>query len=108
MIDSERVAFRYVVGALAMLGGIGGLIGLYITEVPAGNRDALMLALGLVLGWGSSIVNGEWGSSPAGRQAAAVGVRLAEVAGPPTGTVDNPTIVEGAGPNAEPVPTREG
>jgi hypothetical protein len=26
----------------------------------------------------------------------------------PTGTVDNPTIVEGAGPNAEPVPTREG
>jgi hypothetical protein len=25
-----------------------------------------------------------------------------------TGTVDNPTIVEGAGPDAEPVPTREG
>lgn len=107
-MDADRHAFRYLVGVIALLGGIGGLIGLYITEVPPGNRDALMLALGLVLGWGSIIVNGEWGSSPAGRQAASVGVRQPEIKGPATGTRANPTIVEGAGEHAEPVPTTEG
>lgn len=102
---TERVAFRYSVGILSILGGLAGLIGLYLIEVPPGNRDAMMLALGLVLGWGSTVVNGEWGSSPAGRKAAEVGVRLAEVPLAPTGTPENPTVIEGAGPDSEVVMT---
>ena len=71
----ERNAFRYAVGMIAVTGGLAGLGGLYFFEVPEGNREALLLALGLVMGWGSSVINGEWGSSPAGREAAKQGVR---------------------------------
>ncbi len=76
MIDS--ITFRIAIGILALVGGIGGLAGLYFVEVPEGNREPLLLALGLVLGWGSTVIGYEFGSSPAGRKAADVGVRLAE------------------------------
>lgn len=75
---AERNAFRYTVGIIAVVGGLGGLAGLYFFEVPEGNREALLLALGIVLGWGGSVINGEWGSSPAGREVARLGVRSAE------------------------------
>ena len=71
----ERNTFRYVVGIIAVLGGLAGPGGLYAFEVPEGNREALLLALGIVLGWGGSVINGEWGSSPAGREAAKIGMR---------------------------------
>ena len=100
MMSVERVGFRYTVGMIAVLGGIIGLVGLYYVEVPVGNRDAVMLALGIVLGWGSTVMNGEWGSSPAGRKAADVGVRLAEVAAPET-----PQEVTVVNEPDEPVPT---
>jgi drug/metabolite transporter (DMT)-like permease len=79
-MSEERHVFRYAVGLLAILGGIAGLVGLYFVEVPVGNRDAVVLALGIVLGWGSSVINGEWGSSPAGRRAAEIGTKAAEKA----------------------------
>jgi hypothetical protein len=75
-MNPERVGFRYTVGLIAVVGGMVGLVALYWVEIPAGNRDAVTLALGIVLGWGSSVVNGEWGSSPAGRQAAEIGVEV--------------------------------
>jgi len=71
---NERSTFRYVVGLIALIGGMAGLYGLFNIEVPEGNREPMLLALGIVLGWGSAIVNGEWGSSPAGRQAAQAGI----------------------------------
>lgn len=74
---SERNTFRYTVGLIAVVGGFVGLIGLYFLEIPAGNRDAVTLALGIVLGWGGAVINGEWGSSPAGREAANLGIRAA-------------------------------
>lgn len=74
----ERNTFRYTVGLIAVVGGLMGLGGLYFFEVPEGNREALLLALGIVLGWGGSVVNGEWGTSPAGRQAAENGLRQLE------------------------------
>lgn len=70
----ERNTFRYFVGGLALIGGMVGLLALYWVEIPTGNRDAVTLALGIVLGWGSSVISGEWGSSPAGREAARIGV----------------------------------
>ncbi len=71
---TERNAFRYTVGIVAIVGGLAGLAALYFFEVPAANREALLLALGIVLGWGSQVINGEWGSSPAGRKAAERGL----------------------------------
>ena len=66
--------FRAALGLIALLGGLGGLAGLYFVPIPESNRDALLLALGLVLGWGSTVIGYEFGSSPTGRRAAAAGI----------------------------------
>lgn len=71
----EGAAYRAVIGLVAIVGGLLGLAALYFVPVPPGNRDALMLALGLVLGWGSNVMSYEFGSSPAGRKAADAGLR---------------------------------
>jgi hypothetical protein len=72
--DKENKAFRYFLGIVAILGGLGGLAALYVVDVPEGNREPLLLALGIVLGWGSTVVGFEYGSSPAGREAATAGI----------------------------------
>lgn len=100
-MNEERSTFRYVVGLIAILGGLAGLMGLYLAEVPAGNRDAVVLALGIVLGWGSSVINGEWGSSPAGRKVAELGVEAGrKLAGEP-----QPVVIEQ--PEEHPVPVQD-
>jgi hypothetical protein len=60
---------------MALVGGLLGLGGLYFVPIPEGNREPLLLALGLVLGWGSTVVSYEFGSSPAGRRAAEAGLK---------------------------------
>ena len=67
--------FRALVGLLAIAGGLAGLAGLFFVPVPEVNREPLLLALGLVLGWGSTVIGYEFGSSPAGRKAAEAGIR---------------------------------
>jgi hypothetical protein len=71
----EGALFRAVLGLVALIGGLLGLAGLYFVPIPEGNREPLLLALGLVLGWGSTVVGYEFGSSPAGRKAAEAGVK---------------------------------
>ena len=71
----EGWLYRAVLGLVALVGGLMGLGGLYFIPIPEGNREPLLLALGLVLGWGSTIVGYEFGSSPSGRKAAEAGVR---------------------------------
>jgi hypothetical protein len=66
---------RGIIGLVALLGGLVGFTALFFVPIPEGNREPLLLALGLVLGWGSTVVNYEFGSSPAGRNAAAAGTR---------------------------------
>lgn len=95
---NERNTFRYAVGMIAVIGGLIGLIALYFVEIPVGNRDAVMLALGIVLGWGSGVINGEWGSSPAGREMAKLGVEAQRQA------VETPRQVEVVNPPGKPVP----
>jgi hypothetical protein len=77
-MSEERSGFRHTIGIVALLGGLAGLGGLFVLEVPERNVEALLLALGIVLGWGSAVVQGEWGSSPAGRRAAAQGLKQQE------------------------------
>jgi hypothetical protein len=51
-----------------MLTGIAGLVGLYLVEVPSGNREPLLVALGVVLGWGSNVVQAEFGGTSLGKK----------------------------------------
>ena len=68
-------AFRGALALVALIGGLLGMAGLYFVPIPEGNREPLLLALGLVLGWGSTVIGYEFGSSPAGRRAAEAGLR---------------------------------
>jgi hypothetical protein len=71
----EGALYRAVLGLVALIGGLMGLAGLYFVPIPEANREPLLLALGLVLGWGSTVVSYEFGSSPAGRKAAEAGLK---------------------------------
>lgn len=75
--------YRAALGIVALLGGLAGMTGLYFVPIPEANREPLLLALGLVLGWGSTVIGYEFGSSPAGRRAAEAGVRPPEGDAPP-------------------------
>lgn len=66
--DGRR--FRAVIGLTCVCAGLAGLALLFFIEVPARNENALLLALGVVLGWGSSVVASEYGASSTGRKAA--------------------------------------
>ena len=83
----EGALYRALLGLVALVGGLLGMGGLYFVPIPSGNREPLLLALGLVLGWGSTVVGYEFGSSPAGRKAAEVGLRRAD----PPNDGDTPT-----------------
>ena len=67
---------RAALAIVALIGGLGGMAGLYFVPIPEGNREPLLLALGLVLGWGSTVIGYEFGSSPTVRRAADAGIRL--------------------------------
>lgn len=71
----ERHAFRQTIGIIAILGGFAATAGLFFVKVPESQIDPLLVVLGIVLGWGGNVINGEWGSSPAGRKAAERGLQ---------------------------------
>ena len=73
---TELNPMRAILAIVALVGGLVGMTGLYFVPIPEGNREPLLLALGLVLGWGSTVIGYEFGSSPAGRPAADAGIRL--------------------------------
>jgi len=63
----DRKTFReiahYVIGLLVILGVIFIVKHLFKAEVPAGNKDAAMMTIGAVLGWGGAVVSYYFGSS---------------------------------------------
>ncbi|MGF1550304.1 MAG: hypothetical protein ACFBQW_07210 [Sphingomonadaceae bacterium] len=73
----ESSLYRSGVGVLVLLGGLAALAGLYFLDVPEGNREPLLLALGFVLGWGGTVVGYEFGSSPSDRKAASAAAEKA-------------------------------
>lgn len=89
-MTDDRSGFRYTIGVLVTLGGLAALAGLYFIAVPESNREPLLLAIGLVLGWGSAVVNYEFGSSSAGRKAADAGIAKIAEAPQPVAVVNPP------------------
>ena len=73
-MPKEHNTFRQAIGLLALIGGLFLVGGLFFKEIPINNRDVFFTALGIVLAWGSRVVDGEWGSSPAGRAASSAGI----------------------------------
>lgn len=74
----EGNVFRYAIGLMCIIGGLASLAGLYFIEVPGGNKEPLLLAIGIVLGWGGSVVNSEYGATSTGRKVADTAVRSME------------------------------
>lgn len=74
---AEGNRFRAAVGIAALAAGLSGLILLFFVEIPPRNENALLLALGIVLGWGGSVVQSEYGASTTGRKAADLALRRA-------------------------------
>jgi hypothetical protein len=74
----DNAVFRQSIGLLCILGGLSALAGLYFIDVPAGNKEPLLLAIGIVLGWGGSVVNSEYGATTTGRKVAETAVRTME------------------------------
>lgn len=54
---------RNSVGMFAMGIAAGILLGLFMTEIPVGNREVALVSLGVALGWASTVVNFHYGSS---------------------------------------------
>lgn len=75
---SDGSGFRAVVGLIALIGGLAGFAMLFFVEVPEGNREPMLLALGFVMGWGGSVVSSEFGASSTGRKAADAAVKKIE------------------------------
>lgn len=74
----EGSIFRAILGAFAVAAGLVMLLVLALVPIPEGNREPLMLAIGVVLGWGSTVISSEYGSSPAGRQMVDISARKLE------------------------------
>lgn len=98
--------FRYTIGIIAIVAGIGALIALYVWSIPAANKDPLLLALGVVLGWGGSVVQSEYGSTSSGRAMAAQNASIVAGAVPNTET-PQPVVVTNPASDPVPVATKE-
>lgn len=65
--DRRRPIFRPALGLTVVGAGIIGLALLFFVPIPQPNENALLLALGIVLGWGGAVVASEYGASSTGR-----------------------------------------
>lgn len=54
---------RNAVGGFTLLIAAGIIAALFLMEIPPGNRDVAMVALGVALGWAGAVVQFHFGSS---------------------------------------------
>lgn len=85
---TNRNLTRFILGIIAIV--LGGAIAaaLIFYSIPEGNREPLLLALGLVLGWGTTVFNFYFGTS----QSSADKTELMERR--PSGSPGDPVHVE--------------
>lgn len=70
--------FRFIIGLMALGGALGGFFALFWIEIPARNENALLLALGFVMGWAGAVIASEYGATTTGRKVAESAVRTIE------------------------------
>lgn len=69
---------RIAIGLISLAAAVTGFFLLFYIEIPARNENALLLALGVVLGWGGSVVSSEYGATTTGRKVAESAIRKIE------------------------------
>lgn len=74
----EGAGFRATLGFLAVGGSLLGFGAMFFVHIPPENKDPLLLALGYIFGWGSAVMQSEYGASTTGRKMAEVAVKRAE------------------------------
>ena len=63
-----RATTRFILAAVAIFIGGGILAALIAFPIPDGNSEPLLLALGLVLGWGGTVFGFYFGTSESSSQ----------------------------------------
>lgn len=63
MTPNPHRAAAIGVGIIVMGLAVGIVAGLFLMEIPVGNRDVAMMALGIAISWAGSVVNFHYGSS---------------------------------------------
>ena len=96
--ETKGSILRAFVGLLALGGAMTGFFLLFYIEIPQRNENALLLALGVVLGWAGAVVGSEYGATTTGRKVAESAIRKIEradiAADGPTGTASDPIQTE--------------
>lgn len=100
-MTADSHSFRAWLGLTAVLGSLVAFGGLFFIEIPARNENALMFAMGVIFGWGSSVFASEYGSSSTARKVTEGAIRQMEQAS------GEPTKVQIDQPPNEPVPVKE-
>lgn len=77
-----------LVGFAVMLLAIGIVTGLFVHELPEGNREVALVILGTVIGWAGAVVNYHYGSSEGSKR------KTDMLATCPTGEAHDPVHVE--------------
>jgi len=111
-IASEGTTFRTTVGLLCVVGSLLAFGGLYFVEIPKANEQALLLALGYLFGWGSAVVQSEYGSTATGRKVADSAIRGLERQNlsneeRPQGTEKDPLATKVVNSEADPANVQE-
>lgn len=70
--------FRRIIGYLCIFGSLAGFLALFFVKIPPENKDAMMLALGIIFGWGGAVVSSEYGVTTTGRKVAESAIRKIE------------------------------
>lgn len=83
-----RQTIRFVLALVAIVMGAAIVAALIYVPIPEGNSEPLMLALGLVLGWGAAVFGYYFGTSESSAQ------KTELLAHRPTGEPDDPVFVE--------------
>lgn len=84
----SRTSARFTLAIIAIVVSAAIVAALIFVPIPEGNREPLLLALGLVLGWGGAVFGYYFGTSESSAQKSDM------LASRPAGTPNDPVHVE--------------